>query len=486
MQDDHRNAAKTPRRIEPRHLLAMGLIVGISALTLAAAMTAGPSEATVNRRDDVSAAALMTPPPVDDSAAYGGPRAFLYGGSEYLPEPARRHSAPNETITPAAAPAGPQERELTLTVMPGDTLGQILDRNAVSRQEAHDAISALKKVFDPRRLTPGQDVSLVLTADPDGTVTLSRLQVEAEPGRRSIATRSDDGSFSSDEEHDPISVETHAFSGTINSSLFAAGEAAGMSAGTLQELIRLFSYDVDFQRDIQKGDSFEVMVDRRTLPDGTSVGDGEIDYAALTLSGVTLRLYRFEDRQGFVDYYNEKGMSVRKALLRTPVDGARISSGFGMRNHPVLGFTKMHKGVDFAAPIGTPVYAAGDGVVEKAGPWSSYGNYLRIRHTGTYSTAYGHLSGYARGIHAGSRVRQGQVVAYSGNTGRTTGPHLHYEVLVDNRQVNPLKIKMPSGRALKGEELRLFGKLRDGMNRNFAQLSGRSKVAAAAAESTAR
>ncbi|WP_337997937.1 M23 family metallopeptidase [Oleispirillum naphthae] len=486
MQDDHRTAVGTPRRIEPRHLLAMGLIVGISALTLAAAMTAGPSEATVNRKDDVSAAALMTPPPLDGAASFGGPRAFLYGGSEYLPEPARRRAAPDETITPAAAPAGPQEREVALTVMPGDTLGQILDRSAVSRQEAHEAISALKKVFDPRRLTPGQDVSLVVVADPDGTVTLSRLQVEAEPGRRSIVSRGDDGSFSADEEHDPITTETHAFSGVINSSLFAAGEASGMSAGALQQLIRLFSYDVDFQRDIQKGDSFEVMVDRRTLPDGTTVGDGEIDYAALTLSGVTLRLYRFEDRQGFVDYYNEKGMSVRKALLRTPVDGARISSGFGLRNHPVLGFSKMHKGVDFATPVGTPVYAAGDGVVEKAGPWSSYGNYLRIRHTGTYSTAYGHLSGYARGIHAGSRVRQGQVVAYSGNTGRTTGPHLHYEVLVDSRQVNPLKIKMPSGRTLKGEDLRLFGKLRTGMDRDFAQLSGHSKVAAAAAESATR
>lgn len=475
MQEDLQRAEETASRIEPRKLVALGLVVGVSALALAAVLGSGTSDAGIGRTDQPT---LMTPLALDEPEAIT-PRGYLYGGNEYLPDPGRARRTPEPRNESVSLPEGPQSRELTVQVMPGDTLGQLLDRNEVSRQDAADAIVALKAVFDPRRLTPGQSVTLGLSEN-DGTVTLSRVQIEAEPGRRSFAERQDNGKFSAGEEHDPISTETMAYSGTIDSSLFAAGERAGLSPTVLSQLIQLFSYDVDFQRDIQKGDRFEVLVDRRTLPDGTKVGDGDIDYAALTLSGQKLVLYRFDDGSGLVDYYNDKGQSVRKALLKTPVDGARISSGFGMRNHPVLGYSKMHKGVDFAAPIGTPVYAAGDGVIEKAGPWSSYGNYLRIRHTTTYSTAYGHLSGYAKGIVAGTRVRQGQVVAYSGNTGRTTGPHLHYEVLVGNDQVNPLNIKMPSGRALAGNDLRKFQTQRAELDRSFAALRGPGSVAAAA------
>lgn len=477
MQDEQQTDTEIPARIEPRKLLAMGVVVGISALALAAVLGSGTSDAGIGRNDTPS----LTPPPFDEPAAIT-PRGYLYGGNEYLPDPGRRQRpATQEPSSTAVEPSGPRSHEMSVQVLPGDTLGQILDRSDVTRQDAQDAITTLKAVFDPRRLTPGQTVVLGLTED-DGAVTLNRLQIEAEPGRRSIALRQDGGKFSASEEHDPITTETTAFAGRIDSSLFAAGERVGMSPTVLAQLIQLYSYDVDFQRDLQKGDKFEVLVDRKTLPDGTRVGDGDIDYAALTLSGKTLRLYRFEDASGFADYYNEKGESVRKALLKTPVDGARISSGFGMRNHPVLGYSKMHKGIDFAAPIGTPVYAAGDGVIEKAGPWSSYGNYMRIRHTSTYSTAFGHLSGYAKGIQPGVRVRQGQIVAYSGNTGRTTGPHLHYEVLVSGDQVNPLNIKMPSGRALAGNELRKFETLRKDMDRTYAALEGKSITAASAAE----
>ncbi len=476
MQDAQQTATETPSRLEPRKLLAMGLAVGVSALALAAVLGSGTSDAGVGRNDAESLAAL-TPPAFDEPATIT-PRGYLYGGNEYLPDPGRKRPAKPEAESTAIEPNGPRTHDLSVQVLPGDTLGQILDRNDVTRQDAQDAIATLKSVFDPRRLTPGQTVVLNLTED-DGGITLNRLQIEAEPGRRSIASRQDASKFSASEEHDPISTETMAYAGRIDSSLFAAGERAGVSPTVLAQLIQLYSYDVDFQRDIQKGDSFEVLVDRKTLPDGTRVGDGDIDYAALTLSGKTYRLYRYEDASGFADYYNEKGESVRKALLKTPIDGARITSGFGMRNHPVLGYSKMHKGIDFAAPIGTPVYAAGDGVIEKAGPWSSYGNYMRIRHTSTYSTAFGHLSGYAKGIHPGVRVRQGQVVAYSGNTGRTTGPHLHYEVLISGDQVNPLNIKMPSGRALAGNDLRKFETQRKDMDRTYASLEGKTTSASA-------
>lgn len=474
MQEDLQSAGEIPSRIEPRKLLALGLVVGVSALGLAAVLGSGTSDAGIGRTDQPT---LLTPPALEEPDAIT-PRGYLYGGNEYLPDPGRPHRDPDARDT-VRLPEGPSSREFSVQVMPGDTLGQILDRNDISRQDAQDAIVALKPVFDPRRLTPGQSVTLDVV-EADGNLTLARLQIEAEPGRRSFVERQDSGKFSAGEDHDPITTETMAYSGTIDSSLFAAGERAGLSPTVMAQMIQLFSYDVDFQRDIQKGDHFEVLVDRRVLPDGTKVGDGEIDFAALTLSGQRYVLYRFEDASGFADYYNDKGQSVRKALLKTPVDGARITSGFGMRNHPVLGYSKMHKGIDFAAPIGTPVYAAGDGVVEKAGPWSSYGNYMRIRHTSTYSTAFGHLSGYAKGIAPGVRVRQGQVVAYSGNTGRTTGPHLHYEVLMGNEQVNPLKIKMPSGRALAGGELRQFQNLRAQLDRSFASRGGRPAETAAA------
>lgn len=200
----------------------------------------------------------------------------------------------------------------------------------------------------------------------------------------------------------------------------------------------------------------EIAYERLVDKEGRTVRYGNVVYANLTLSGKSMPIYRYEDSKGNVDYYGPDGQSVRKALLQTPIDGARISSGFGMRHHPVLGYSKMHKGVDFAARRGTPVMAAGDGIVERASRFGSYGNYIRIRHNSTYKTAYAHLKGFAKGIRKGVRVRQGQIIGYVGTTGRSTGPHLHYEVLANNKQVNPKSAKLPAGRKLAGKELKTF------------------------------
>jgi murein DD-endopeptidase MepM/ murein hydrolase activator NlpD len=221
-------------------------------------------------------------------------------------------------------------------------------------------------------------------------------------------------------------------------------------------MIHAFSYDVDFQRDIQPGDAFEVMFERYVDKKGQVVKDGDIKFAKLTLSGVTMPIYRYVDSSGMPDYYNPKGESVKKALLRTPVDGARISSAYGMRMHPILGFSTMHKGVDFAVSTGTPVMAAGSGVIDYAGANGSYGYYLRIKHDAVHSTAYAHLSRFAQGVRTGKHVAQGQTVAFTGATGRATGPHLHYEVLVHNEQVNPMSVKFQSGNKLAGKELLRF------------------------------
>jgi murein DD-endopeptidase MepM/ murein hydrolase activator NlpD len=193
-------------------------------------------------------------------------------------------------------------------------------------------------------------------------------------------------------------------------------------------------------------------------------------FASLTLSGKKKAIYRFKGDDGHTEYFDEEGRSAQKALMRTPIDGARLSSGFGQRRHPILGYNKMHRGVDFAAPSGTPIYAAGNGTIVYAGRKGGYGNYIRIRHNGNYDTAYAHMTGFARGMRVGRRVNQGQVIGYVGTTGRSTGPHLHYEVLRQGQQVNPMRIRMPSGRTLAGAEMKRFQGLRAALDQRYALL----------------
>ena len=247
-----------------------------------------------------------------------------------------------------------------------------------------------------------------------------------------------------------------AAAGVIKTSLFEAGTQAGVPQSVLSAMMRALAYNVDFQRDLQPGDRFEVLYERDYTPDGMVAHDGDVVYANLVLGNVAHPLYRYAMPDGTVDYFNHDGESIRKALLRTPVDGARITSGFGMRVHPLLGYTKMHKGVDFGAPIGTPIFAAGDGTIEELGIKNGYGNYIRIRHSNRIATAYGHLSRFAAHEGQGTQVEQGQIIGYVGMSGRATGPHLHFEVLENDQQVNPLTVDMPTGRALKPAQLLVF------------------------------
>ena len=218
----------------------------------------------------------------------------------------------------------------------------------------------------------------------------------------------------------------------------------------MEQLVRIFSFDVDFQRDLQPGDEVEVMYEGQVVG-GKMVDHGRIVYAAMVVRGEKRSLYYFDPVNAPAGYFDGEGRSAAKALMRTPIDGARISSRFGMRRHPILGFNRMHRGMDFAAPTGTPVYAAGDGVVERIGRYGAYGKYIRIRHNSEYKTAYAHLSRYAKGLQQGTRVTQGQVIGRVGSTGRSTGPHLHYEVLYRNKQVNPQSIDLPSPVFLEGD-----------------------------------
>ena len=376
--------------------------------------------------------------------------------------------------------------EQVIQIEKGDTLMSVLTDAGIPNTEAHAAVTALSDIFSPRALKPGQPIKLTLSSDDQddnaGTAAepilhLMALTLEPSVEKHVELTRSLDGAFKAQSTDVPLEIETTRAAGTIRTSLFEAGEAQGVPVAIMGEVIHAFSYDVDFQRDFQPGDKFEIVYKRYMNEAGELAKSGDIDFAALTLSGRELKLYRYALPDGRVDWFNPKGDSVRKALLRTPIDGARITSGYGVRMHPILGYSLMHKGIDFGAPMGTPIFAAGDGVIAQIGPYSGFGNYIRVKHNATYATAYGHISRFAGGLHTGSRVKQGQVIAYVGMTGRATGPHLHFEVLINGRQVNPQSIKLPTGEKLQGKQLKQFLAYAANLDRQRRDLAQKALVA---------
>ena len=354
-----------------------------------------------------------------------------------------------------------------VSVSRGDTLMDLLVKKAsVSNEDAFGAIEALRTVYDPRDLKPGNNVTVL--SDMGGT--FAGLQIAPDPVKTLTVEKSVGGDFVVNEQKKAVSTDLKGARGQINGSLFESAQAQGLPVDIVMGLIRMYSWSVDFQRDIQPGDQFEVMFEQTTTEDQKTVpGKSEIVYASLVLSGKPYQLYRYEHGSES-DFYEPDGKSARKSLMKTPIDGARLSSGYGMRRHPVLGYSKMHKGIDFAAPTGTPIYAAGDGTIEKIGRWSSYGNYIRIRHNNDVKTAYAHMKGFKSGLKSGSRVKQGEVIGYVGTTGRSTGAHLHYEIMMGNAQVNPAKVKILQGNALKGRDLAAFKTIVSETAERFAKL----------------
>lgn len=361
---------------------------------------------------------------------------------------------------------GPVDRR-TLSIGRGDTLMDLLATANVPTNDAHDAVAALREVYNPRRLQVGQHVTVLFEPRRGGTRKFLGFEFAPDPLRSVSIARKGGAGFTSNQTEKPVTRKPVAAQGVIRSSLFEAGAQAGVPISVMMAFIQNFSYDVDFQRDLQPGDRFEILYEKLVTAEGTQAGEGELLYASLTLSGDDMPIYRFKTRDGRVDYYNGDGESIRRALLRTPIDGARITSGFGMRHHPILGFSKMHKGVDFGAPSGTPIYAAGRGTIEIAERSSSYGNYVRIRHNTEISTAYAHMSRFAKSISRGARVDQGDIIGYVGTTGRSTGPHLHYEVLKAGHQVNPRSVDLPTGEKLDGRELQAFQQARRSIEKMF-------------------
>ena len=242
----------------------------------------------------------------------------------------------------------------------------------------------------------------------------------------------------------------------ITDSLYNSAINLGIKPNIIIEFARLYGFQVDFQRDIWKEDSFQIIYEEFINEDEKVIDTGQIIFANLNLQNTNLQLYKYEYEEGKIDYFDENGKSIKKTLMKTPINGARLSSSYGKRKHPILGYTKMHTGTDFAAPTGTPIMASGDGKVTKAGWCGGGGNCVKIKHNSTYQTVYAHMSKFGRGIKKGVRVKQGQIIGYVGSTGMSTGPHLHYEVIENGKKVNSQKLKLPSGKILKGDQRKSF------------------------------
>ena len=378
-------------------------------------------------------------------------------------------------------PQTPTRKEQTVTVKRGDTLTDVLVNVGLTGQDAYTVVSALKPKFDPRKIRAGQDIELTLQVRPESRFASSgsedfapklvALSMKTDIDRHVEVRRDQDGSYIAEDVEVELTKSFKRARAKINTNLFLAAQEIGIPLPIIVKFIRMYSYDVDFQREIRAGDTLEVFYSEFMDDDGNVIKSGDIHYGNLILRGKENAYYRYTTPDdGLTDYYDANGQSAKKFLMKTPVDGARLSSGFGYRRHPISGYRKKHKGTDFAAPRGTPIMAAGKGVVERASRYGGYGKYIRIRHSNGYKTAYAHLNGYAKGIKSGTRVRQGQIIGYVGSTGNSTGPHLHYEVLVNGKQVNPMSIKVPTGRKLSGTVLAKFRAERSKVDTQMAAL----------------
>ena len=342
--------------------------------------------------------------------------------------------------------------EYDYIVKNNDTIESILKKFSVKRDEIAFVVKKIKKQ-KLSNISPGQKIQFILKKSLDGK-DLEIFKINY-PISKTTFVRID-------KRKDGINITkniTQLFKknvvveGRISNNLYSSATSSGMEPNIIIEFARIFGFEVDFQRDIRKGDKFQVMYERYLDDRNKQIKTGKILYAYLNVNNQKIKLYRFETKNDF-DFYDEKGKSIRKALMKTPINGARLSSPFGNRKHPILGFTKHHNGTDFAAPTGTPIMASGNGTVIKAGWCGNGGNCVRIRHNSSYTTGYGHMSKIA--TRNGRRVRQGQIIGYVGNTGMSTGPHLHYTVSYNGKFVNSQKLKLPSGKTLSGDERKKF------------------------------
>jgi murein DD-endopeptidase MepM/ murein hydrolase activator NlpD len=346
---------------------------------------------------------------------------------------------------------------MMINVRPGETLEAAVRRTGVGKDEARQAVSMMGKAFDTVNIKAGMafQAAVAKPLGEQGSAKLVGLSMRIGPASALILSRAVDGALHVNKMEEKVIDQTTVAAGKMGTSLFVSAQKAGATPELTAQVVKLFSHKLDFSRDIQPGDEFSMVFDRKVTPSGRTISAGDLLFAEIKAKGGATRLYRFQGAgMAEAQYFDEFGKNVRSLLLRTPLETVRVTSSFGMREHPILGFTRMHMGIDFGAPSGTPVFAAGDGVVERADWTGGYGRWLQIKHAGGYETGYGHLSRWA--VKAGQTVHQGQVVAYVGSTGLSTGPHLHYEIMVQGKKVNPSAFKAPPGVVLTGNALAAF------------------------------
>ena len=340
-------------------------------------------------------------------------------------------------------------------VQKGDTFENIIGSVNLPAQEKKKFYKIIKKQNEIKSLKQNQKVYFKL--DTKDTIKILEFKLEVDKKKDLVLLRvNNKKDFISKIIEKNLTKVIVFKEGRIDSSLYNTATELGIKPNTIIEFARLYGFQVDFQRDIWKGDSFQIIYEQFENEDGSLIESGDIIYSNLNIQGNDLNLYKFILGNKEIDYFDENGRSMRKTLMKTPINGARLSSPFGKRKHPILGFTKMHTGTDFAAPTGTPIMASGDGVVTRAQWCGGGGNCVKIKHNSTYQTVYAHMSKFGRGIKKGVKVRQGQIIGYVGSTGLSTGPHLHYEVIENGKKINSQKLRLPSGKTLKGEQRNRF------------------------------
>ena len=347
----------------------------------------------------------------------------------------------------------PKYKIIKHEITSGETFDKILENYSIEKKEILKIKNSLKRKININKLSTKQIIKFKL----DKTNNKIQEFVYQISNTQKIFLKRNAANDIFNEEIISIKLDKEIIyqENIITQSLYKAALEKKIPPNTIIEFARIYGFQVDFQRDIRKQDKFQILFEIFLNEKKEIIETGEILFANLKLSGQDNSLYYF-DNEGSEGHYDKNGKSVKKALMKTPINGARLSSPFGMRKHPIDGFNKMHKGTDFAAPMGTPIMASGDGVVKKAGWCGGGGNCVKIKHNSTYQTVYAHMSKFARGIKPGVRVKQGQTIGYVGSTGKSTGPHLHYEVIVNGKKVNSQKLKLPSGKILKGKERKLF------------------------------
>ena len=338
----------------------------------------------------------------------------------------------------------------------GDSIQKILQKFKVKNSEIQSSISQYKKYANPNKLLAGDKISIIVGKNLTGKdYSLEKFAAPVTKSTGIEIYKNDENQIISKKIVTKLYKKKVLAENVILNNLYSSAVEAKINAETIIEFARIFGFEIDFQRDIRKKDYFKIVYEKYLDENGEYIKSGKILFAQMSVNRREITLYRFGDDKSYA-YFDVNGKSVEKALMKTPINGARLSSPFGMRKHPILGYNKKHLGTDFAAPMGTPIMASGSGTVVLAKWCGGGGNCVKIKHNSTYETVYAHMKNFAKGIRAGKKVKQGQIIGYVGSTGMSTGPHLHYEVIVNGKKVNSQTLKLPSGKTLKGDERKLF------------------------------